>query len=511
MRLQNPSGHGRRSHLLRAGLAAAAAAFFGCPSPGAPASAPPPVTVQPHWRRVTGISRATPTLQVVVNPLLRPGSPIHDAAFQALKKLGANDVRFVPWLPYPRLAVAELQPPARGRTHWDFSLLDPIVLDFFRATRGHSRIVNFSTIPQWMFATRRPVAYPADPDQVNWSYEQGRRLRDPSMRQVAGYYARLVSWYTRGGFRDEYGVWHGSGYHHRIQYWEVLNEVDFEHSMSPRFYTRLYDRVTAAIRRVAPRMKFVGAALAMPSLHPEFFEYFLNPRHHRRGAPLNMISYHFYASPTPRQTLDDWQYTFFDQADHFLDSVRYIQALRRRLAWSTKTDVDELGCILPHDTAPRLARPIPARYWNLCGAMYAYLYARLAGLGVQVAGESQLVGYPSQFPSVTMLDWRNGRPNARYWILKLLLAHFHAGDRLADASSSSAAVFAQGFITPRGRRELLLINKRNRAIEVALPGAGGAAVESVSSPDSPPARAKLQAGRIALAPFEVSVIAWPRH
>jgi len=35
----------------------------------------------------------------------------------------------------------------------------------------------------------------------------------------------------------------------------------------------------------------------------------------------------------------------------------------------------------------------------------------------------------SQFPSVTMIDWKNGKPNARYWVLSLLKDNFHAGDK----------------------------------------------------------------------------------
>ena len=31
-----------------------------------------------------------------------------------------------------------------------------------------------------MFKTDKPVAYPADPDQVTWDYEQGSEFRDPS-------------------------------------------------------------------------------------------------------------------------------------------------------------------------------------------------------------------------------------------------------------------------------------------------------------------------------------------
>src|SRR5215467_12888141 len=75
----------------------------------------------------------------------------HDNAFQALKDLGAEYVRYVPWLPYPKLGVAELEPPKDGKTSWDFTYIDPMTIDFLEAVKGHSSILNFSTIPQWMY------------------------------------------------------------------------------------------------------------------------------------------------------------------------------------------------------------------------------------------------------------------------------------------------------------------------------------------------------------------------
>src|SRR5215469_4142515 len=68
------------------------------------ADAPSKVTIK--WDKVTNVSNTCATLQVVVNPLLRRGSPIHDRAFQALRDLKADYVRYVPWMPYPRLGVA---------------------------------------------------------------------------------------------------------------------------------------------------------------------------------------------------------------------------------------------------------------------------------------------------------------------------------------------------------------------------------------------------------------------
>ncbi len=462
-----------------------------------------------HWDKVTVVSKTMPTLQVVVNPPLRPGQALGAAAFKALRKLGAEDVRYVPWLPYPRLAVAELQAPTSEKTSWDFSLIDPMAKEFFAATEGHATVMNFSTIPAWLFKTEKPVTFPADPNQVDWRYTQGTELREPSGKELGDYYARLVSWYVDGGFTDENGVRRESGYHYKIPIWEVLNEVDFEHKMTPEQYTVLYDAIVSAIHKVSPKTKFMGLALATPSASPRWFEYFLNHANHKAGIPINYISYHFYASPTRDQKVDNWQYTFFDQADGFLNTVRYAEAIRMRLSPETETDLDELGAILPTDNQPGDDAPPPQAYWNACGSLYAYLYIELARLQIDIAGMSQLVGYPTQFPSVSMMDWTQNKPNPRYWVLKLIKDAFHPGDKLVETEFGSQDVAAQAFETPAGRR-LLLANKRDHAIGVPLANAARASAQVVDGEtgDGPARSVKPADGKITLAPFAVAVVGW---
>jgi hypothetical protein len=345
--------------------------------------------------------------------------------------------------------------------------------DFLHATNGHSVILNFSTIPAWLFVTPKPVEYPANPDQVDWHYTQGTELRDPSMKELGDYYARLVSWYVNGGFTDEFGKRHESGHHFKVDYWEVLNEVDFEHNMTPEQYTARYDAIVSAIRNVAPKMKFIGLALAMPSDNPAMFEYFLDHKHHKPGIPLDMISYHFYASPTADQSPDIQQFTFFDQADRFLATVRYIEEIRQRLSPQTRTTVDEIGSISADDggqsTPGHVTKPIPNSYWNLSGATFAYVFAHLAGLGIEVAGESQLVGYPTQYPSVSMVDWTTGAPNARFRVLQLLKDNFGPDDKIVESSAKSPYVDTFAVTKPNGQRKLLLINKRDRPFDLAMP------------------------------------------
>jgi len=468
--------------------------------------------VKIDWNAVQLTSKTTPTLQVVVNPLLRRGSPIHDRVYSELRKLGADYVRYVPWLPYPKLAVAELEPPANGKTFWDFSLIDPMTEDFLNATRGHSVILNFSTTPAWLWVTPKPVSYPNDPNQVDWHYTQGTQLRDPSGKQLGDYYARLVSWYVNGGFTDEYGKRHNSGHHFQIPYWEVLNEVDFEHNMSPQMYTLCYDAIVSAIQRVAPKMKFVGMALAMPSLNPQMFAYFLNPKNHKPGIPLDMISYHFYAHPTPDQGPNIQQYTFFDQADGFIATVRYIEEIRKRLSPSTQTTVDEIGSIgwqdEGQDQPGHVTPPIPDSYWNLSGALYAYVFGHLATLGIEVAGESQLVGYPTQFPTVSMVDWNTGAPNARFRVLQLLKENFGPGDKVVKTDSGTPYVYALGFLQHKTQqRKVLFVNKRDRDIHLTLP-APAKEVEFVdqTTKGSPPGKQSLNGNQLGLHGLEVAVV-----
>ncbi len=471
-----------------------------------------PLGLAIHWDHTTVVSRSTPTLQIVVNPPLRPGQPLSAPSFQAVHDLGADYVRYVPWLPYPKLAVAELSPPTPEATSWDFTLIDPMTRDFLAATEGHPRVVNFSTIPAWLFKTDKPVAYPSDPDKVEWNYTQGTELRDPTGKELGDYYARLVGWYANGGFTDENGVRHNSGYHYELPVWEVLNEPDFEHNTTPRQYTERYDAIVSAIHAVSPKTRFMGLALAMPSQAPEYFEYFLDPSHHRPGIPIDYISYHFYATPRRTENVDTWQYTFFDQEAGFLNTVRYIEAIRKRLSPQTRTSVDELGCILPTDNTPQDNTPPPPVYWNLAGALYADLFIELSRLQIDIVGESQLVGYPTQFPSVSMMDWQTLKPNARFWVLKLIKDNFHPGDALVETALSggdAGEVVAQAFLTPAGHK-LLLANKRNRALQVALPDGAEASGETVDQQtgEGPPRSVKPENGTLTLEPFAVTVVRW---
>ena len=200
----------------------------------------------------------------------------------------------------------------------------------------------------------------------------------------------------------------------------------------------------------------------------------------------------------------DWQYTFFDQADRFVATVRYIEQIRKRLSPETRTDIDEVGVILSDgDTIPPL-------YWNAAGALYAYLFIHLSMQEIDVLGESQLIGFPSQFPSVSMVSWETGAPNARFQILSLIKNSIRPGDRILSITSTSPDVDGEAVIAST-EKKLLLVNKRNRRIAVSLPhDAEHARTTTVdlTSAGGPPREGHLRGATVTLEPFAVAVVSW---
>jgi hypothetical protein len=218
-----------------------------------------------------------------------------------------------------------------------------------------------------------------------------------------------------------------------------------------------------------------------------------------------MTSYHFYATPSADQGRETQGFTAFEEAEHFLTGVRFIEAIRSRLSPTTGGMLNEIGMIADHLLTPD--GRIPEHYWNLASAVYAYLWSRLAELGIDVVGESQLAGYPTQFPSVTMIDWTSGRPNARYWVLKLVKDAFGPGDTLVQTTVDSDRVHARAFVTRGGKRKLLLVNRRDLTVSVAVKGLEHATAAYVDGSTRDGIGAgEVAGGTMTLAPYAVAVV-----
>jgi hypothetical protein len=174
--------------------------------------------------------------------------------------------------------------------------------------------------------------------------------------------------------------------------------------------------------------------------------------------------------------------------------------------------INEVGAISADDGGQNqpghVTKPIANSYWNLCGAMYAYLFGELANMGIETINASQLVGYPTQYPSVSLVDWETGQPNARFWVLKLLKDHFSPGDQLVRTPQPGPFVYAQAFLSTGNKRRLLLVNRRNRDMEITIPGAVGAAMRFVDQTTAfqPPSSTTLKQEVVRLGGYAVAVV-----
>jgi glycosyl hydrolase family 39 (putative alpha-L-iduronidase) len=384
--------------------------------------------------------------------------PFYSESLSALRSLGASFVRYQGWHNRPDLTVAALENGESGFT-WDFSKIDPPLLDFLAVMGDRPFILNFSAVPR----------------------------SAQSAQDMAEYFGRFAAWYTQGQFEDQIGRKHVSGHSIALPYWEVLNEPDFEPPLSPANYTAAYDAIVAAVKKNSPRTQFIGLALASTDSDPAFTTYFLDSRNHAAGIPIDYISYHFYALYRASAAQSVPTARVFDQADEFVESIRYICAIRDVLSPGTGLMITEVG------TMNLGARARPANLLRLeiqlSAALYAYLYCRLAALGVKAIHVSGLVSVqPDQiWQELAMLEWASGRPNARYWVLKFLNEHFPPGSTLVqtrnfttppyplprvalEMMSREVPVFGQAFVTPQGARRLLLVNRTTEAVTVSLGG-----------------------------------------
>ena len=382
--------------------------------------------------------------------------------------------------------------------------------------------MEFCTSPAWLWSqTGLPEHhYPDNPLAVDWGYNTGTALVDASCAQIGQWFGRLAAWYTRGGLYDEYGRFHRSGHKYDLRMWEVLNEAEAEHSIGPQEYACIYDQVVKYVREYADpgkRISFVGIAAAYAD-HYQYYQYFLNASNHLPGTPLDWISYHNYATPAQRNDVHGYE-AMFDQFDSFLLVVDRIEQIRTSLSPSTRTTIDEAGCILPGD--PGGPGDFPQTYWSACNAAWIYLFAHVQQRGIDAIGHSQLVGYPAlpdvmggldaQYPSVALMDWENGRGTQKYHGLGLVIRLLGAGNSIVSSRSTNTSdVFVQAYVNGEARK-VLLVNKRSTQQVVALPGASGGELWTVddASGEQPPRRAKLTNDTVALAPFAVSIVLMP--
>ncbi len=493
-------------------------------------AAPQSVEITTRWDDVTTVARTVPTTQILAHAYTLRNSPIHDPLFKALEDLHTDDTRLQFWYSVTRQAVLEIKEPTATETFWDFTYADPLVADFYAHTAGKHHM-NITTIPRWMFQVA-PKQVPDDPAASFYAYTDDTRgdlLKDPTGRQIAEYQARIFQWYTQGGFTDEVGKFHSSGHHYKIDYWDVLNEPDFENKITVEQYTRIYDAVAEAIHKIDPHVEFFGPEVSGSEV--PWARYFLEAKNHKPGSlPIAWFTFHNYVdAPNDPAT---WHAKYFTDpaksetdgasARVFVDRIQQVLKIRDELSPNTKVIVDELGTfddVKTTEEACRAPEPYQAfhpLYWNAIGANWAYIFIASERLNLPVFSMSQMIGYPTQCPSISMFDKDTAKPNAHYWVLHLIAQRFSPGAKLFTTTSSSADVEALSAATAT-ERKLLLVNTTGAPVAVNLrktfAAAGSkplrAAFVDGASGEQAPREERVAGEQITLAPFAVAVVWQP--
>ena len=481
-------------------------------------------TVSARWTQIERISDTVPTTQILAHRFTLRTDPRHDALFRALKNLHTNDTRLQFWFSVTRCALPELKEPTATETFWDFHCMDDLVADYYANTTGRHHL-NIGTIPRWMFKVP-PVDVPTDPGATFYQYTDGTRgdlLKDPSGKQFAEYQARIYEWYTKGGFTDELGKYHRSGHHYKIDFWDVLNEPDFENRITVEQYTKIYDAVTAAIHKIDPAVQFFAPEVSGAEI--PWAKYFLNAKNHAAGfLPIAYFSFHNYVNaPNDPST---WHAKFFTDpiggptdgvsAAGMVERIQETKKIRDQLSPKTKVIVDEMGTfdiVKPGEEACRADEPYKAfhpLYWNANGANWAVNFITAEREGLPLISMSQMDGYETQCPSISMFDPDTQKPNAHYWALYLINENFGPGNKLVGTDSSTHDVVAQAAFTNAGRK-MLLVNTTDHSEDVNLGSAfkaGGLHVEVVDqkSGEEAPRHESASGTHVTLAPFAVAVV-----
>ncbi|CAF1348508.1 unnamed protein product [Adineta steineri] len=463
-----------------------------------------PIVIEVSWTAHDYNLHTIPSLQLVTNPLVsRQFSPVSKEIFANLKQLNAEYARYAVWFPYPKLAVAELDPPSGLLQCSNVGENYPLHLSCER---------NGGVISQIDFASYG-TAMGACGQMKQGSCHSNNSLSIVQRICIGQKSCTIIA--TNDIFGDPC-------YEYNWDYTEIFNEIEGEHQMSIEYYTRAYDAVIQGIRRHTNNydMKYVGMALEN---HNEFnfYKYFLNHSNHAPDIPLDMISYHFYAIGTSRTDPQSWE-NFFPQLDKFTIEVEQIEQIRKNLSPQTRTTIDELGVILPNDNDPN-APLFPLIYWNAAAALYAYSWGKLSRQNIDVVGHSQLVGYPQlpnlqlepQYPSVALLNWTTGEGTAKYWISKLLIDTADIDNDQAVITRTSDIgdqnIFSQAFTSKNNRRWILIINKRYASMDVSLSGCIGGKMQIINEASGfgPPTEITLTSNQITLTPFAIAIIHMP--
>jgi hypothetical protein len=501
--------------------------------------------VKVDWDACPVQRSASPSLLVAADPEFLKGAKMYDAAVAGIKGLvheGADYIRLLNFNIFPGLSCALLTP---GK--WDFAAMDEVMASFKGATGNASVIIDIETAPAWMWentcfniSNQTLCVNNTCANNVSDTLPISRRVRcpyygeahmprDKSWREIADYFTRVADWYTKGKFTDEQGLVHHSPQRYKIDYWEVLNEVNGkrEHNLTPQQLVDVYDAQVKSMGR-RQGMKYAGssfAGMSNPHTVDEYVGALLNrSNHHPPDTPLDALTFHIYAGPCANRTLQGME-AIFPLTDTKINGLKRIEELRLKLRPEVELHLTESGtyCNAPRDCPSNgyqcWYQSFDPTYWVASASQWLYQYLTYTkAVDLTSVAQSQLLGYPYQYDGLsgewasgTMVDFeRPGELNAKYWVEILALQQIGRPFKYcATTMAAPSDVYVQGLSSAKGR-VVVAINKRASPRSVEIAGAKGktAWVIDLSTGNSKAREVAIEADEITLPAFATMFVQW---
>jgi len=369
-------------------------------------------------------------------------------------------------------------PTGWSRTDWDFTPLDLLVEDVFRA--GAEPVIDIGYMPDWM-----------------WNCATGEPS-DPTFITFGEYAARLVSYYNRGAFATEDGrsVINPAGASHRVTTWELWNEPNFQTlsclghggapatnvpAITPAQYLAMWNATAPRMLAVDPTIRLAGPATTagVTGRRPDYVEMLMGSAAIRP----DVVTFHAYGSYNADETdgclLDNapppGRSCFAGGIPAIAEGVRAV----RKWAPAQETWLTELNVLASYGNDPK------ARNWNALGASWqASAFVRLGEAGV-----SSLFAYSFVHPGgnqFSVLDWTKGAtygtPLLSYWTAFYISRFFPPGSAVLSTSSKLRGVDTLAVRTADGGVSVLVVN-RQVASSSDVGGVGVPRLVSLSLPD----------------------------
>jgi len=369
---------------------------------------------------------ATPTLSFSPNPLLAGniGGFVHvpdnvtNNLWNYFKALNATNVRYSPVFYFPRYGSIAVD------GVYNVTFFKPVLKRFMDCVGNNSVVMNLATLPSEFFSPNVSEV-PEDPTVACWDYVNGGSV-SAEMAGIKQYMKDTFDYVLRGHISNTSKL-PDIGEAYNVTYWEVLNEN--EHCISDK-YVSLYDEIVDYGKKATGINKPIFVALGGDSAS-KLQDILANSKQ-----TLEAISLHHRSKSVSHENIGTYE-DFFKEVDAFLNRLEGdVTAHLDSYKHDVSILVDSVATLLPKDremvdTDGSGSVPIPDMYWMASGASFVYSYLKLAtnrrvksvGMGLYSAhpiNKAWGVSSP-MYPSLSMTNWTNGMPNARYWAVKLLI------------------------------------------------------------------------------------------